>query len=371
MTESEALARMVAPGTHRPGKYGSNRGFGGVIQIHLTRACDKACFSCTQGSNLGGRSTFMSVQQFVAAVDSLRGYRGIVGVFGGNPALHPDFAEICRALRESWVPRHQRGVWCNNPITVEKAAEMRKTFDPSVSNLNIHLDKQAYRMFKAGWPECSPVGLDKDSRHAPVYVAMRDVLKKPCTACGGTGYDSPSGHSISDDCDECFGSGSLYDESRAWELISNCDINRHWSAMVGVFRGELRAWFCEIAGAQAILHQDDPSYPDTGLDPNKKWGGWDSHPTHGVHDDLSWWQLRMIMFREQVRKHCHECSVPLRGYGALAQGSDETQVEQVSATHQDIYKPKRKGRRVELVTIEEQLGERLGKVTSYIQNASK
>jgi hypothetical protein len=240
MTETEALARMVAPGTPRPGKYRQ-----GVIQILVTSSCDKSCFACTQGSNLArpGKPTFMSPEQFEAAVRSLGfgssdPYFGVVGMFGGNPALSPHFPEYCRILH-TLVPFNQRGIWCNNPMTLDRAAMMRATFDPSVSNLNVHLDRQAYQMFKQGWPECSPVGLTQDSRHSPVHLAMKDVI---------------------------------LDESRRWELISGCDINQHWSGMIGVFRGQLRAWFCEVAGAQAMLHQDEPDYPDTGLDPSQKYG---------------------------------------------------------------------------------------------------
>src|SRR5678815_405006 len=124
MTEQECLSKMVAPGTRRPGKYRE-----GVIQIHVTRACDKACFNCTQLSNLGGKTEFMSPEHFAQAVESLRGYFGVVGVFGGNPAMSPHFVEYCRILRDSWVPFNQRGLWCNNPISIDKACAARLTFD--------------------------------------------------------------------------------------------------------------------------------------------------------------------------------------------------------------------------------------------------
>jgi len=55
----------------------------------------------------------------------------------------------------------------------------------------------------------------------------------------------------------------MTDDER-WGLIGNCDINQYWSAIICVFRGELRGYFCEIAGAQAILHENEPSYPDLG-----------------------------------------------------------------------------------------------------------
>ena len=347
MTEQECLARMVAPGQVRPSKPYR----GGVIQIHITRACDKACNNCTQGSELAGKVEFMSPAHFEQAVLSLKGYFGVYGVFGGNPALSPHFGEYCEILRKH-VPFEQRGLWCNHPRKWGK--EMRATFNPAVSNLNVHLDREAYEAFLRDWPEAHPVGLYQDSRHAPVHLAMKDVIA---------------------------------DEGKRWELISTCDINQRWSAMIGVFRGELRAWFCEVAGAQAILHQYEPDYPDTGLDPMmvcspenpnahlptflRTERGMDVYPLNSITAHmLLWWELPMRSFAHQVRKHCHECAVPLRGYGELAMATDG--VEQTSATHASIFKPKRPGRKFEIVTSLEQLG--LGRIahsTDYLGNAAR
>jgi len=314
MNEQQALQKMIAPGTPRPGKYRS-----GVIQIWVTRACDKSCFGCTQGSNLAGSPGMITPSQFEQAVLSLKEYWGVVGMFGGNPATHPQFELLCSILARH-IPKEQRGLWCNNPRG--KGKIMRETFNPAVSNLNVHLDHEAYKEFKQDWPECGPVGLTTDSRHSPPFVAMKDVIAE---------------------------------EEERWRLISDCDINKHWSAMIGVFRGEPRAWFCEIAGAQAMLHQHEPDYPDTGL-----------------RVEPFWWKRQMHEFAHQVRKHCHECSVPLRGYGELARASDEFGVEQTSVTHQDIYRPKHQHRRVEVVTELVQLGMgKLNKFTHYLQNSSK
>lgn len=379
MTESEALSRMVAPGTHRPGKWGAD-GFGGVIQIHVTRACNLSCYNCTQGSNLGGKLHFITVEQFEQACASLQGYPGVVGVFGGNPTTHPDFDALCDVLTR-YIPRPQRGLWCNHPLG--HGRKMRETFNERVSNLNVHLDRAAFDEFKRDWPESMPFGLDKDSRHSPCYVALKDVLKTTCDNCSGSGgyYDHPNGDRyLSDEgvvpytrCEECEGTGQVYDEAKAWELISGCDINRHWSAMLGVFRGQLRAWFCEIGGAQAMLHQDEPDYPDTGLDPTDTWyfDGSYYHSAPGGSPRVTWWQLPMSEFAEQVRHHCHSCGVPLRGHGELAQESDTVGKEQVSETHAGVFKLKRKNRRIELVTTTAQLGKPLERMTSYIQNAAK
>jgi hypothetical protein len=312
MNEQQALSRMVSPGQQRPGKYRS-----GVIQIWVTRACDKACFGCTQGSNLAGNPGMITPEQFEQACISLKDYFGVAGMFGGNPAMHPKFETLCGIMRKHITYEH-RGIWSNNPLGMGKV--MRDTFNPSISNLNVHLDRQAYDEFKKDWPECRPVGLDQDSRHSPVHLAMKDVIA---------------------------------DEEKRWELIANCDINQHWSAMMCVFRGELRAFFCEVAGAQAMLHQYEPDYPDTGL-----------------RVEPLWWARPMTHFIAQVKKHCHECGVPLRGYGELAQS--EVGKEQTSATHLNIFRVKKKDRPVEVVNRLEQLGVgRIGLMTDYLGNAKR
>lgn len=320
MNEQEALARMVPPGQVRPGKMGG----GGIVQILLTRACTLSCFGCTQGSNLAGKTDFMSLDHFEKAVLSLRGYFGLVALFGGQPTLHPQFREVCEILSKH-VPIEKRGLWTN--ALNGHGSTCRKTFLPHNCNLNVHLSKPAWDEFKRDWPESMPFGLTQDSRHPPPFVAMKDVIN---------------------------------DEGKRWELISGCDINRSWSALIGTFRGELRAWFCEVAGAQAMLHQHEPDYPDTGLDPTQGfavYGGW-----------YPWWMLKMEHFAHQVRKHCHDCGVPLRGYGELAQAADGT--EQTSQTHAAVYRPKRRGRAVQVVDRLEQLGVgRLQSVTRYLQNA--
>jgi hypothetical protein len=173
---------------------------------------------------------------------------------------------------------------------------MRDTFNPAYSNLNVHLKQEAYDEFKRDWPESRPFGLHEDSLHSPVFVAMKDVVSS---------------------------------ESERWRLIESCDINRNWSAMIGVFRGQLRAWFCEIAGAQSILHQSNPDYPDT-----------------GVPVTPGWWRRPMSDFTGQVLKHCHECGIPLRGKARKSQGLD---ADVCSPIHQSVCQPKSSNAKVEVV----------------------
>jgi hypothetical protein len=346
MTEQEAMRVMVAPGTRRPGKYRE-----GVIQIHVTRACDRACYACTQGSNLGGKTHMISPADFEAAVVSLRGYFGVVGVFGGNPALHPQFPELCRILREH-VPYEQRGLWCNDPVKEEHGRAMAATFNPSVSNLNVHMSADAHGRFRRWWPQAHPVGLQKDSRHSPVHLAMTDLDVLPANPGKDQRYLTKVPNT----------------EENRWNLIADCDINRHWSAMVAAVRGEVRGFFCEVAGAQAILHEDDPDWPETGVDVTQEYC---VSYSPGHDEGVAWWQLPMASFAADARWHCHRCAVPLRGYGELACAPDANG-EQTSPAHANVFKSKRPARPVQVTTSLVQLGVgRITRTTHYLQNSGK
>ena len=93
MNEIEAIQKMVPPGQPRPQVTWKQ----GVLQIWITRSCDKSCFGCTQGSNLKGPFAKITLDQFDDACASLHGYFGVIGMFGGNPAVHPQFVILTRS----------------------------------------------------------------------------------------------------------------------------------------------------------------------------------------------------------------------------------------------------------------------------------
>jgi len=289
---------------------------GGVMQIWVTRACDKACFGCTQGSNLAGKPGMISLEQFEAACISVKDYFGVIGIFGGNPVLHPEFDDLCNILKK-YIPFERRGIWCNNPKG--KVETLRKTFNPAVSNINVHLDGVAAKEFMSGWPEVTPFikGIDSDSLHSSPYVALKDVIP---------------------------------DESKRWELISACDVNQYWSAMICVVRGKLVGFFCEIAGAQAMLIQDQADYPNLG------------------HEVIpGWWNKGIDDFRDQVEFHCHRCGIPLKHRGDFAINGTQ---EYVSKEFFSIYKPKIKRRQVTMIrSLDDSQHLRLNRVTEYIKNS--
>lgn len=311
MTEEQALPLMVPPSRRRRNAY-----LGGIIQVWTTRRCDKACFGCTQGSQLAGKPPHITVDQFERAVISLKDYWGVVGVFGGNPCVHPEFESLCEVLRRH-IPQHRCGLWCNKlfghgPIC-------RRTFNPNHSNLNVHLDEKAYWEFRRDWPEARVFGLTDDSRHDSPYKSMIDA--------------------------------GVSEEER-WDRISRCDINQYWSAMIGVFRDEPRGYFCEVAGAMSMLHQDDPGWPDT-----------------GIPIERGWWRRPMNDFRGQVHQCCHHCWVPMKGRGELA--ADKLAVEVTTPTHAEIYQLKRKGRELRVVERPQNGAGTVACSTNYLGNAKE
>ena len=296
---TDLLNKMVPPRMRRPQIMR-----GGIIQIQVTRACDLACTHCTQGSNLAGKPAMMTVDQFDKACASLHDYFGVVGMFGGNPCLHPKFGELCAIMRGHF-PFVQRGLWSNN--LRGNGAHARITFNPRHSNINVHLNSDAAEEFRRDWPESAPFikGEKEDSLHGSPWVSMIDL--------------------------------GVSEEERI-ERISKCDINQFWSAAIGVFRGELRAYFCEVAYSQSALHQDNPSFAKTGQ----------PIPDTGLAVEPGWWKRPIEDFADQINTHCHHCGIPMRRQGLPAVTADH---EEFSETHRWISRNKIKDRPSQLVTI--------------------
>src|SRR4051794_34523295 len=113
---------MKAPADKRPGWL--------VTQVMVGRACTESCVACTQGSSLAGRVPFMPVDAFETAIKCLIGFPGTVGLFGGQPTLHPNFTDLCEIMRRH-LPYESRGIWTN---ALNGHGEVcRKTFRPDRS----------------------------------------------------------------------------------------------------------------------------------------------------------------------------------------------------------------------------------------------
>jgi hypothetical protein len=161
-----------------------------IIQIEITNACWLRCGNCTRLVGHHKKPYFMSLATVLEAIDSLEKYPGVVGIVGGEPTLHPDFARICGLLRER-RPREKCVLFTSGHKWEEYKPIIWQTFGYGVF-YNDHSDSA----------QC----------HQPVLVAIDEVIQ---------------------------------DKELMWRLIDKCWVQNTWSASVT----PNGAFFCEVAAA--------------------------------------------------------------------------------------------------------------------------
>lgn len=287
---------MKAPGDFRKGIWR-----GRVLQIKVTNVCDLNCKNCTAAVGIAKalkHHWFMTPDQFREALLSMVGFPGVIGMFGGNPCIHPQFEELCAIFREVIPNKDQRGLWSNN--LKGKVDVCRETFSPEHSNLNVHRSQAAYDEIMSAWPEAilarqtfMNTGLTQPSMHGSWWVAMKDVIK---------------------------------DENKRWDLIGKCFVNQTWSAEITVIKGQLRAFFCEFAATRGeffeVLNEPDVGLPLT----------------------PGWWSQPMEFFKDQVCHHCHRCGAPLNPEKIEDLGGG---LEDFTVTNEALFGTKRPGHRLD------------------------
>ena len=80
------------------------------VQIDVTSACVHRCSNCTHLVGRYRHPWHMSPAQYEAAVLAVRDHPGAVGMIGGEPQIHPDFAELCEILQRH-IPRERRALF--------------------------------------------------------------------------------------------------------------------------------------------------------------------------------------------------------------------------------------------------------------------
>jgi hypothetical protein len=80
----------------------------GRIQIEITNSCAghehaARCSNCSRFCPHVREPFFMGFHSFRRAVDSMAGYHGMLGLMGGEPTLHPQFASFLEYYRERWA----------------------------------------------------------------------------------------------------------------------------------------------------------------------------------------------------------------------------------------------------------------------------
>ena len=172
-----------------------------LIQIEITNACTHQCANCTRFVGHHRKPFFMSLEMINNAIDSLKGYKGGVGIMGGEPTLHPQFEEICKIVQKK-IPIDKRGLWTSGYKWKEYKKLILKTFGESVF-YNDH----------------TGVG----QKHQPLLIAIDEVID---------------------------------DKKFTKELIDKCWIQERWSASItpkGCF-------FCEVAAAMDMMYDGQGGY---------------------------------------------------------------------------------------------------------------
>jgi hypothetical protein len=193
--------------------------------------------------------------------------------------MHPKFRDICDIFVQEVPNKMQRGLWTNN---VFKHGELAKeTF--GIFNLNPHNDPRGIKSLEGlkdiGWYHKG------HSSHSPLLTAVKD----------------------------------LYSETKMWDLISQCDINQNWSASIIQNKGNLRAYFCEIAASFDLARGTD----------------------HGIPVEPGWWRRNISEFDDQVARFCPGCGVPARLKGHM----DFEETDTYTASNADIARQTKNKRR--------------------------
>jgi len=255
---------------------GQKRGDGcyGVIQIIITNHCDIGqCSNCTQLICHQRNRFCMKLDNVKRAIDSLIDYPGVIGIFGGNPCIHPQFKEITAYMKERIPDKKRRGLWTNNfrgygKIIVDTYGYM---------NLNVHTNKEAQMEMAEHIDPATPIWGTTPSHHAPVLVSPID-----------------------------FG----IEESQRYDLIANCDVNQRWSPAVTEHDGELFCYLCEVGAAFAGMTEETQ---------------------YGMPFTPTWWKHPVIDFQDQLC-FCHNCGVPLKMKGH----NDVEFVDDISRSYQMV-----------------------------------
>lgn len=227
-----------------------------VIQIELTNGCPMRCANCTRFCGHHVKPFFMDFETFKAAVDSLKGFRGIVGIMGGEPTIHPEFRRFMEYYRKN-VGYDEFSTTLHEPTA---------DFMRHVLANGYHVD---YSNHRGLWTSVTP-------RYYEHFELIQDTF----------GYQLLNDHSHT----------SMHQthmvtrkelgipDSEWFKLRDKCWVQNLWSASITP-KG---AFFCEIAAAMDATLGGP--------------GGWPIEP--------GWWQRKPEDFGDQL-EWCEMCSACL------------------------------------------------------------
>lgn len=178
-----------------------------LCHIEITNLCPMACSYCDRYIRHVRKDQrfFMSIEEIERAIDSLEGWFGDVGIMGGEPTIHPQFAEICQLIKRRGLKDRFRLFTMGGQAYQNHLQLIKEAFH--VLNINPHNDYQ------------KTICLNQ-----PITVAAQDIVE---------------------------------DDTYRNELIDNCIIQETWCPSIGP-KG---AFFCEVAYALDTILDGEGGYP--------------------------------------------------------------------------------------------------------------
>jgi lipopolysaccharide biosynthesis glycosyltransferase len=230
----------------------------------------------------------MDFDTFKKAVSSMSGFKGIVGIMGGEPTLHPEFARFAVHFRDNFGVNDNRTSF-REPLRDFVGYIIHNAFD---INRNNH---------RGLWSSTGKGYLNN-------FEIIQDTF----------GYQAINDHMNASMHEALMVTRKeLGIPDKEWfPLRDNCWIQNLWSASItpkGTF-------FCEIAASMDML-LDGP-------------GGWPIEP--------GWWKRKPVDFKDQLH-WCELCSAPL----AMPSRDAREEIDDVSPVWYEMLKA-RKGKKTDL-----------------------
>ena len=272
-----------------------------IIQIDVTNACLLRCSNCTRFCGHHKNTFFMDYEFYKKAVDSMEGFKGMVGVMGGEPTLHPDFEQMVRYISEK-----------RNSPNYTHSLKPIKDFNEHYKEHLIPVKGEFVNKGRAGlW-----------SAMNRQYLNHFEIIN-----------DSFDCQVLNDHDNSCLHQAMLVSRKELgipddeWEKKRDaCWIQNNWSGTITP-KG---AFFCEIAGALDMLF-DGP-------------GGWEVEP--------DWWKRDVEDYKDQLH-WCELCGGCLNVPKRLSHDGRDDITPEMLKKLKSIDSPKVKQGKYSILTPEE------------------
>lgn len=170
-----------------------------AIQLDITNFCNLSCIYCSRYNKhlRNDQRYFMELGYFEKVIQSLEEWKGIIGIIGGEPLLHPKFPEICEIMRK-YFPKTKYQLFTSHKENFKKYKPiLDETFEYFAYNEHNDAQKELCKF-------------------QPLTIAIGEVIKN---------------------------------EKLKAQLIDDCWVQKKWCPAVNNKGG----FFCEVAAALDVI----------------------------------------------------------------------------------------------------------------------